>query len=160
MPEQEINENELQNYEMPITDLTDDKGNPILSPSTGADIITAVGGVTPERFWMVFMVIISIALGIFTFIGGGYLANEISSKNNEITQLKKELKEGPEETLNRIKKEQLNLFFEENIKSRGYAISPYFKSLTVNNFNTVFRMQINRGVNGKWQLIKFFPYIF
>lgn len=58
-----------------------------------------------------------------------------------------------------IKKEQLNLFFEENIKSRGYAISPYFKSLTVNNFNTVFRMQINRGVNGKWQLIKFFPYI-
>ena len=107
MPEQEINENELQNYEMPITDLTDDKGSPILSPSTGADIITAVGGVTPERFWMVFMVIISIALGIFTFIGGGYLANEISSKNNEITQLKKELKECPEETLNRIKEEQL-----------------------------------------------------
>ena len=107
MPEPQINENEIQNYEMPITDLTDDKGNPILSPSTGADIITAVGGVTPERFWMVFMVIISIALGIFTFIGGGYLANEITSKNNEITQLKKELKECPEETLNRIKEEQL-----------------------------------------------------
>lgn len=107
MPEPQINENELQNYEMPITDLTDDKGNPILSPSTGADIITAVGGVTPERFWMVFMVIISIALGLFIFIGGGYLANEISSKNNEITQLKKELKECPEETLNRIKEEQL-----------------------------------------------------
>ena len=107
MPEPQINENEIQNYEMPITDLTDDKGNPILSPSTGADIITAVGGVTPERFWMVFMIIISIALGIFTFIGGGYLANEISSKNSEITQLKKELKECPEETLNRIKEEQL-----------------------------------------------------
>lgn len=107
MPEPQINENEIQNYEMPITDLTDDKGNPILSPSTGADIITAVGGVTPERFWMVFMVIISIALGIFIFIGGGYLANEISSKNNEIAQLKKELKECPEETLNRIKEEQL-----------------------------------------------------
>lgn len=107
MPEPQINENEIQNYEMPITDLTDDKGNPILSPSTGADIITAVSGVTPERFWMVFMVIISIALGIFTFIGGGYLANEITSKNNEITQLKKELKECPEETLNRIKEEQL-----------------------------------------------------
>ena len=107
MSESQINENELQNYEMPITDLTDDKGNPILSPSTGADIITAVGGVTPERFWMVFMVIISIALGLFIFIGGGYLANEISSKNNEITQLKKELKECPEETLNRIKEEQL-----------------------------------------------------
>ena len=107
MPEPQINENEIQNYEMPITDLTDDKGNPILSPSTGADIITAVGGVTPERFWMVFMVIISIALGIFIFIGGGYLANEISSKNNEITQLKKELKECPEETLNRVKEEQL-----------------------------------------------------
>ena len=109
MPEPQINENELQNYEMPITDLTDDKGNPILSPSTGADVITAVGGVTPERFWMVFMVIISIALGLFIFIGGGYLANEISTKNNEIVQLKKELKECPEETLNRIKEEQLKL---------------------------------------------------
>lgn len=107
MPEPQVNENELQNYEMPITDLTDDKGNPILSPSTGADLITAVGGVTPERFWMVFMVIISIALGLFIFIGGGYLANEISSKNSEILQLKKELKECPEETLNRIKEEQL-----------------------------------------------------
>ncbi len=107
MSEPQVNNDELQNYEMPITDLTSDVGNPILSPSTGADVITAVGGVTPERFWMVFMVIISIALGLFIFIGGGYLANEISSKNNEITQLKKELKECPEETLNRIKEEQL-----------------------------------------------------
>ena len=107
MSEPQVNNDELQNYEMPITDLTSDVGNPILSPSTGADVITAVGGVTPERFWMVFMVIISIALGLFIFIGGGYLANEISSKNNEIIQLKKELKECPEETLNRIKEEQL-----------------------------------------------------
>ena len=107
MSEPQVNNDELQNYEMPITDLTSDGNNPILSPSTGADVITAVGGVTPERFWMVFMVIISIALGLFIFIGGGYLANEISSKNNEIIQLKKELKECPEETLNRIKEEQL-----------------------------------------------------
>ena len=107
MSEPQVNNDELQNYEMPITDLTSDGGNPILSPSTVADVITAVGGVTPERFWMVFMVIISIALGLFIFIGGGYLANEISSKNNEIIQLKKELKECPEETLNRIKEEQL-----------------------------------------------------
>ena len=107
MSEPQSNNDELQNYEIPITDLTSDGNNPILSPSTGADVITAVGGVTPERFWMVFMVIISIALGLFIFIGGGYLANEISSKNNEIIQLKKELKECPEETLNRIKEEQL-----------------------------------------------------
>ena len=107
VPEPQVNNDELQNYEIPITDLTSDGNNPILSPSTGADVITAVGGVTPERFWMVFMVIISIALGLFIFIGGGYLANEISSKNNEIIQLKKELKECPEETLNRIKEEQL-----------------------------------------------------
>jgi hypothetical protein len=107
MSEPQANNDELQNYEIPITDLTSDGNNPILSPSTGADVITAVGGVTPERFWMVFMVIISIALGLFIFIGGGYLANEISSKNNEIIQLKKELKECPEETLNRIKEEQL-----------------------------------------------------
>ena len=107
MSEPQANNYELQNYEIPITDLTSDGNNPILSPSTGADVITAVGGVTPERFWMVFMVIISIALGLFIFIGGGYLANEISTKNNEIVQLKKELKECPEETLNRIKEEQL-----------------------------------------------------
>ena len=107
MSEPQANNDELQNYEIPITDLTSDGNNPILSPSTGADVITTVGGVTPERFWMVFMVIISIALGLFIFIGGGYLANEISSKNNEIIQLKKELKECPEETLNRIKEEQL-----------------------------------------------------
>ena len=107
MSEPQANNDELQNYEIPITDLTSDGNNPILSPSTGADVITAVGGVTPERFWMVFMVIISIALGLFIFIGGGYLANEISTKNNEIVQLKKELKECPEETLNRIKEEQL-----------------------------------------------------
>ena len=107
MSEPQANNDELQNYEIPITDLTSDGNNPILSPSTGADVITAVGGVTPERFWMVFMVIISIALGLFIFIGGGYLANEISSKNSEILQLKKELKECPEETLNRIKEEQL-----------------------------------------------------
>ena len=124
MSEPQINENELQNYEIPITDLTSEGNNPILSPSTGADVITAVGGVTPERFWMVFMVIISIALGLFIFIGGGYLANEISSKNNEIVQLKKELKECPEETLNRIKEEQLKFQeLKEIVKSDSVKIN-------------------------------------
>ena len=124
MSEPQINENELQNYEIPITDLTSEGNNPILSPSTGADVITAIGGVTPERFWMVFMVIISIALGLFTFIGGGYLANEISSKNSEINQLKKELKECPEETLNRIKEEQLKFQeFKEIVKSDSAKIN-------------------------------------
>ena len=124
MSEPQINENELQNYEIPITDLTSEGNNPILSPSTGADVITAIGGVTPERFWMVFMVIISIALGLFIFIGGGYLANEISSKNNEIIQLKKELKECPEETLNRIKEEQLKFQeLKEIVKSDSVKIN-------------------------------------
>ena len=124
MSEPQINENELQNYEIPITDLTSEGNNPILAPSTGADVITAVGGVTPERFWMVFMVIISIALGLFIFIGGGYLANEISSKNNEIIQLKKELKECPEETLNRIKEEQLKFQeLKEIVKSDSVKIN-------------------------------------
>ena len=124
MSEPQINENELQNYEIPITDLTSEGNNPILSPSTGADVITAIGGVTPERFWMVFMVIISIALGLFTFIGGRYLANEISSKNNEIIQLKKELKECPEETLNRIKEEQLKFQeLKEIVKSDSVKIN-------------------------------------
>ena len=124
MPEPQVNNDDLQNYKMPITDLTSDGNNPILSPSTGADVITAVGGVTPERFWMVFMVIISIALGLFIFIGGGYLANEISSKNSEINQLKKELKECPEETLNRIKEEQLKFQeLKEIVKSDSVKIN-------------------------------------
>ena len=124
MSEPQVNNDELQNYEMPITDLTSEGNNPILSPSTGADVITAIGGVTPERFWMVFMVIISIALGLFTFIGGGYLANEISSKNSEINQLKKELKECPEETLNRIKEEQLKFQeLKEIVKSDSVKIN-------------------------------------
>ena len=124
MSEPQVNNDELQNYEIPITDLTSEGNNPILSPSTGADVITAIGGVTPERFWMVFMVIISIALGLFTFIGGGYLANEISSKNSEINQLKKELKECPEETLNRIKEEQLKFQeLKEIVKSDSVKIN-------------------------------------
>ena len=42
MSEPQVNNDELQNYEIPITDLTGDGNNPILSPSTGADVITAV----------------------------------------------------------------------------------------------------------------------
>ena len=59
----------------------------------------------------------------------------------------------------KIHKHELEKFFKENIENKGYAISPFFNSCTENNHNTVFRMQINRGENGKWKMIKFFPYI-
>lgn len=99
-----MEEENIQDYEMPTTEL-DSKGNPILSPSSGADVITAVGSVSPDRFWMIFMIVLSVALGLTLFFGGSYMISEIKTKNEEIQSLKKELKDCPEETINRIKKE-------------------------------------------------------
>lgn len=55
--------------------------------------------------------------------------------------------------------EALSTFLSTKILNKSYTLSPYFKSFTNNGLNTVFRLQINRGEKGKWQLIKFFPYI-
>ncbi|WP_298141945.1 YheC/YheD family protein [uncultured Acinetobacter sp.] len=55
--------------------------------------------------------------------------------------------------------EELSTFLSTKILNKSYTLSPYFKSFTNNGLNTVFRLQINRGTKGQWQLIKFFPYI-
>ncbi|GAA5010910.1 hypothetical protein GCM10023206_18900 [Acinetobacter puyangensis] len=42
---------------------------------------------------------------------------------------------------------------------KGYTISPFIKSETNLGQTTVFRMHLTRGEKGKWQMIKFFPYV-
>lgn len=49
-------------------------------------------------------------------------------------------------------------YFQQHL-SKGYTISPFFKSETHLGQTTVFRMHLTRGKEGKWQLIKFFPYV-
>lgn len=43
--------------------------------------------------------------------------------------------------------------------TRGYTVSPFLKSETCLGQTTVFRMHLTRGAGGKWQQIKFFPYV-
>lgn len=58
----------------------------------------------------------------------------------------------------KINRDELNKFYEDNLK-HGYTLSPFLKSETNLGQTTVFRMHITRGKDGKWQLIKFFPYV-
>lgn len=56
-------------------------------------------------------------------------------------------------------KDEFLSFILNNILNKNYTLSRYFESSTNNNLNTVFRLQINRGKNGTWKMIKFFPYV-
>lgn len=58
-----------------------------------------------------------------------------------------------------IDQQQLKEFFNDHIKNRNYSISPFFRSEAVNKQTTVFRMHLTRGAGGRWQMIKFFPYV-
>lgn len=49
-------------------------------------------------------------------------------------------------------------YYNENL-TRGYTVSPFLKSETCLGQSTVFRMHLTRGAGGKWQKIKFFPYV-
>lgn len=108
MQEQDnYNENE-QPYQMPTTDLSDVGGdNPVVHSSSASDIITAVGGVDPSRFWMIAMIILSVGLGLTLFFGGGYLVKQLDNKETKILALEKKLEDCPEETLAKMKKQQL-----------------------------------------------------
>jgi len=53
----------------------------------------------------------------------------------------------------------LSDLYEKQIKGKGYVASRFFESRTQNGLTTVFRIHLNRGKMGKWQLIKFFPYV-
>lgn len=49
-------------------------------------------------------------------------------------------------------------YYNDNL-TRGYTVSPFLQSETCLGQTTVFRMHLTRGAGGKWQQIKFFPYV-
>ena len=58
----------------------------------------------------------------------------------------------------KMNEKELMSFYEENL-TRGYTLSPFLKSETHLGQTTVFRMHMTRGKNGRWKLIKIFPYV-
>jgi len=97
-----------QPYQMPTTDLTEVGGdNPVVHSASASDIITAVGGVDPSRFWMIAMIILTIGLGLTLFFGGGYLVKQLDNRESKILALEEKLENCPEETLTKMKKQQL-----------------------------------------------------
>lgn len=54
---------------------------------------------------------------------------------------------------------ELKLFFEQKKLKEQLYISPFFHSATINQLSTVFRLHMILGEDGKWQKIKFFPYV-
>ncbi|MQW91369.1 hypothetical protein GFH30_10180 [Acinetobacter wanghuae] len=77
----------------------------------------------------------------------------VTIKKNADVYIVKQMQEQHEYNLS-----ELEEFTKKNLK-RGYTVSPFLKSETHLGQTTVFRMHITRGKEGKWQLIKFFPYV-
>ena len=106
---QEQNVNNENPYEIPPNDMLggsgDDSGG-IIGKSPISDVLTSAGGIDPTRFWSVFIIIIALALGATVFFGVRYLIKQNDDKNTEIAQLRKELKECPQATLNGLKQQQ------------------------------------------------------
>ena len=108
MPEQDINSNEP--YEMPTNDMSSNPNDSnLIGGSPIADTINAAGGIDPTRFWIVFMVGLIIALASTIMFGGGYLIKQGDIKDNTIVELRKELKECPQKTLNDLKQQQRDI---------------------------------------------------
>jgi hypothetical protein len=106
MSNQETPNNE--NYDMSTTDMNSVGQNPINSSSV-SEIIEATGNVNPTRFWMVFMVGLSICLGSVIFFGGNYLTDEIKSLKEDKKELQIQLYQCPDKTLERFKQQQIEL---------------------------------------------------
>lgn len=55
---------------------------------------------------------------------------------------------------------ELSDFFKDKMKAGlGFTFSPFIMSETHLGQSTVFRLHMNRGEEGKWKKIKFFPYV-
>lgn len=96
-------EHNTEPYQMPTQDVSE---NGVVGKSQVADIITATGNLQSEKFWMVVMIIIMLALGggtvfwiqnLYGQLGGKDV--EIGKKEAKIELLEKELKECPDKTL-------------------------------------------------------------
>lgn len=93
------------NYEIPTENYEqkDEKTPFVVSP---VDIITASSNIDPSKFWIVFMVLLIMALASTVMFGGGYLVEQGREKDKKITQLEKDLRECPNKTLEDLKKQQ------------------------------------------------------
>lgn len=108
MPEQDINSNEP--YEIPTNDMSSNPNDSnLIGGSSIADTINAAGGIDPTRFWMVFMVGLIIALASTIMFGGAYVIKQGENKDAVILDLRKELKECPQKTLNDLKQQQRHI---------------------------------------------------
>ena len=108
MPEQDINSNEP--YEMPTNDMSSNTNDSnLIGGSSIADTINAAGGIDPTRFWIVFMVGLIIALASTIMFGGAYVIKQGENKDAIILDLRKELKECPQKTLNDLKQQQRDI---------------------------------------------------
>lgn len=131
-------QNNNENYEMPTTDMSDvGKDNPV-NGSNISTIIDATGKLDPSKFWMVAMVILTIALGSILFFGGGYLIKELDKKELKIDDLEKKLAACPEETLAKIKKQQLEFQDLKHIIKRD---SVRIDSVILSKKNKIQKMQ-------------------
>ena len=61
--------------------------------------------------------------------------------------------------LTQLTAEELKAYFENRENNHQYFLSPFFESKTNHELSTVFRLHMILGEGGKWQKIKFFPYV-
>lgn len=109
MPEQDINHQE-QNYEIPENDMSENSNNSgLVGKSSVKEVIEAASGIDPTRFWIVFMVGLIIALASTIMFGGAYVIKQGENKDAVILDLRKELKECPQKTLNDLKQQQRDI---------------------------------------------------
>lgn len=101
MSDEQLNEQQIPDYQMPTTDIGGSIGQ-----SGAADIITATSNVDPKNFWMVVLVILLLGYGAGTAFWITNLYAQITAqdvrlakKDVRIEQLEKELDEAPQKTL-------------------------------------------------------------
>ena len=108
MSEQDLNNEER--YEMPENDLSENsESGGLVGKSPVKEIIDSAGAVDPSRFWIVFMVALILALAAVIVFAGGYLVDQGKDKDKEIVELRKELKDCPQKTLNDLKRQQQDI---------------------------------------------------
>ena len=101
MSDEQLNEQQIPDYQMPTTDIGGSIGQ-----SSAADIITATSNIDPKNFWMVVLVILLLGYGAGTAFWITNLYEQINAqdirlakKDIKIEQFEKQLDEAPQKTL-------------------------------------------------------------
>ena len=107
MSYEQLNEQQIPDYQMPMTDLSSEGS--IIGTSGAADVITATGNLNPNNFWMVVLIVLLLGYGAGTVFWITNLYGQIkeqdirlSKKDVKIEQLQKELDEAPQKTLDEL----------------------------------------------------------